>query len=112
MGLSVGDCTCAGAGHLIQMWTANQGRKTVLPDVDIRPLLELSAYVPGNPATDVGLALIDVLKPWQQTGIDGHKIGAYVQVDLNQKILGLACYLFGGLYCGVRCPKAPRTRTR
>ncbi len=111
--LSVGDCTCAGAGHLIQTWTANQGKKTVIPDADILAVYsKLSGYVPGNPATDVGLALIDVLKPWQQTGIDGHKIGAYVQVDLTQKILSVACYLFGGLYCGVALPLSAQNQDK
>ena len=53
-----------------------------------------------------------MLKSWQRTGIDGHKIGAYVQVDLNQKILGLACYLFGGLYCGVALPKSAQNQAK
>lgn len=112
--LDVGDCTCAGAGHLIQMWTANEGRQIILPDADILAVYsKLSGYVPGNPATDVGLDLIDVLKFWQQTGIDGHKIGAYVEVDPTNKLhLALACYLFGGVYCGVALPLSAQNQEK
>ncbi len=112
--LEVGDCTCAGAGHLIQMWTANQGSEKILPDADILALYsKLSGYVPGNPATDVGLYLPDVLKFWQNTGIDGHRIGAYVQVNPANKLhLALACYLFGGVYCGVALPLSAQNQEK
>jgi hypothetical protein len=104
--LDVGDCTCAGAGHMIQVWTAAKGQEVILPDQDILAVYsKLSGYDPSNPASDVGLDPLDVLKYWQQTGIDGHKIGAYAQVDYtNQQLMNLACYLFGGLYCGVELP--------
>jgi hypothetical protein len=111
--LDVGDCTCAGAGHLIQMWTANQGRENILPDADILAIYsKLSGYTPSDPNSDVGLNLLDVLKFWQQTGIDGHKIGAYAQVDLTQKNLSLACYLFGGVYCGVALPVSAQNQSK
>jgi len=102
--LDVGDCTVAGAGHMIQVWTANEGKEVILPDQDILAVYsKLSGYIPGNESTDNGLELYQVLKEWQQNGIDGHKIGAYVQVK-NLSHMALACYLFGGLYCGVMLP--------
>ncbi len=111
--LHVGDCTCAGAAHLIQMWTANQGREIILSDAEVLALYsKLSGYVPGKPNTDTGLYLPDVLNYWQQSGIDGHQIGAYVQVDLNPKNLSLACYLFGGVYCGVALPLSAQNQEK
>lgn len=109
--LAVGDCTCAGAGHHIQMDSAAQGREIILPDEVILALYsKLGGYVPGRPETDNGLYLIQVLKEWQQNGIpDGqgglHKIGAYVQINPQDSgMLALACWLFGGVYCGVALP--------
>ena len=106
--LSVGDCTCAGAGHLIQMWTANQGRKTVLPDADILAVYsKLSGYVPGNPSTDNGAAIQDVLNYWRTRGVAGHKCLAFAQVNpLNRTEFCQAVDLFGSVDMGSEIPQS------
>jgi hypothetical protein len=112
--LTAGDCVLAGAGHLIQMWTANQGKEIILPDPDILALYsKLTGYDPATGANDNGLNVNDFLKFWRQTGIDGHQIGAYVQVDPANKLhMALACYLFGGVYCGVALPLSAQNQEK
>ncbi len=104
--LTIGDCVVAGAGHRIQTWTANQGKEVIIPDAEIISIYsQLSGYDPATGANDNGLDLEAFLKYWQQTGIAGHKIGAYVFIDpTNQLHRWLGSYAFGGLYCGVALP--------
>lgn len=104
----LGDCTCAGAGHLIQTWTANSGVQFVPPDSAILDAYEaVGGYVPGNPSTDNGAVEIDVLNYWRQTGIAGHKILAYASVNIQNEIeIQQAIALFGGVYIGLSMPLA------
>ena len=45
---SIGDCTCAAAGHLIMEWTANAGKEVVPADgVLARVLAEFRAHSEG-----------------------------------------------------------------
>lgn len=107
-----GDCTCAGAGHLVQTWTANNGAEVSISDDDILAAYKVLtlqtngvAYDPDDPSTDTGLVLLDVLKYWRTTGIGGHKIGGFAAVnhkDLNE--IRAAGNAFGGLYTGVSLP--------
>src|SRR5208283_1193814 len=54
--LTVGDCVVAGAGHLIQDWTSNQGKEIIIPDQDILAVYsKLSGYDPVTGANDDGL---------------------------------------------------------
>ena len=103
---SLGDCTCAGAGHAIQTWSANAGIELTVQDADILAAYEaVGGYKPGQPATDNGCCMTDVLKYWRTTGIGDHRIGAYVSV--NPKCLShvqAALDLFGGLYVGANLP--------
>ncbi len=103
---SIGDCTCAGAGHLVQTWTANRGDEiTISDEAIIAAYSAITGYTPSDPSTDNGAVLLDVLNFWRQTGIGGHKIGAYACVnhaDVDE--LKIACDLFGGLFTGVQLP--------
>lgn len=111
---TIGDCTCAAAGHLVVDWTANASTPVVLPDQDILDLYEkVGGYVPGNPATDNGCTCIDVLNYWRQTGIGpgGHKIAAYVSVNMqNATEVRQAIALFGGVYIGVNLPTSAQAQ--
>ena len=104
---TVGDCTIAGAGHMIQIWTGNaQPPGTVIADSDILAEYEaLSGYKPGSPQTDTGLDPITVLNHWQSDGIAGHKIAGWAQVNPKNLIeVQTAINLFGGLYAAVALP--------
>jgi hypothetical protein len=103
---SLGDCTCACAGHQIEQWSAYAGRLVVPADSAILSAYEaIGGYVPGDPSTDNGCVVLDVLNYWRKTGIAGHKIAAYVSVNPeNVEEVKLAVSLFGNIYLGVQLP--------
>ncbi len=105
----LGDCTCAGMGHFLQLVTANaQGSPVTLSDQDIILAYEAACgYNPGDPRTDQGGVEIDILNYWRTNGIGpaGHKITAFVAVNpLTHREVMQALALFGGLYTGVALP--------
>ena len=105
---SLGDCTCAAAGHLIEAWTANAGVRVTPPDSAILAAYEqLCGYNPADPSTDGGGVEVDVLNGWRKIGIAGHRIGAYAAVDVhNLSHVKTAVSLFGGVYAGVSLPRS------
>lgn len=105
---SLGDCTCAAAGHMEMNWTANNGSLFTPTDNQILAAYEaVGGYVPGNPNTDNGAVELDVLKYWQKTGIAGHKIDAFVSINPhNIQHMKIAMWLFGGVYTGVTLTQA------
>lgn len=110
---SLGDCVPAAAGHMVQQWTtyahssATQGDGSFTPsDHDILKVYEvIGGYIPGEPSTDNGAFMLDMLNYWRKTGIAGHKIVAYVAVDLARvDEIKTAIQLFGSLYLGIQLP--------
>jgi hypothetical protein len=108
---SVGDCTCAAAGHATLTWM----RHTPEPDRKVSTDQILSAYAavsgwdPEDPSTDRGAVELDVLNYWRRKGIAGHKIGGYVAVDPGKAThVRLAIDLFGGIYIGAALPLTAR----
>jgi hypothetical protein len=103
---NLGDCTCAAAGHMIEQWTTYAGSPVTPSDAAILKAYEaVSGYTPSDPSTDNGAAMLDVLNYWRQTGIGGHKIFAYVQLNpLNPLEVRQAVQLFGNVYMGVQLP--------
>jgi len=103
----LGDCTCAAAGHLIMEWTANAGKKMVTP-TDKQIVAAYSAITGYNPTTganDNGAVEVDVLNYWRQSGIAGHKIGAYVALEpANHSHIMDSVYIFEGCYIGLQLP--------
>lgn len=102
----LGDCTCAGAAHMEQAWTANVGQEFVPSDQDVLASYEqLCGYVQGDPSTDNGGILVDVLNGWRKVGIAGRKIEAYVALEThNPEHVKQAVNLFGGAYIGLALP--------
>ena len=111
----IGDCTCAAAGHLIMEWTANAGKKMVTP-TDKQIVAAYSAVTGYNPTTganDDGAVEIDVLNYWRQSGIAGHKIGAYMALEpKNHAHIMDSVYIFEGCYIGVELPKSAQAQTQ
>jgi len=103
----IGDCTCAAAGHLIMEWTANAKKKMVTPS-DKQIVAAYSAVTGYNPTTganDNGAVEIDVLNYWRQSGIAGHKIGAYMALEpSNHSHIMDSVYIFEGCYIGLQLP--------
>lgn len=67
---SVGDCTCAAVGHLIQLWTAANGNGVVPTDQEVLDFYSaVTGYDPNDPSTDQGAVMVDVLGRWHREGI-------------------------------------------
>jgi len=102
----LGDCTCAGAGHMIQCWTSLISAPAAITDAEIIAAYEaVSGYRPSDPSSDNGAVELTVLKYWRKAGIAGHRIGAFAgvhPVDLDH--VKAAVHLFGGLYIGLSLP--------
>jgi hypothetical protein len=102
----IGDCTIAGAAHLIQEWTANANTEVSPTDPDvITAYSAVSGYDPRTGANDNGAVELDVLNYWRRTGVAGHKIFAYAALEpRNHSHVKAAVYLFGGCYIGLALP--------
>lgn len=105
---SIGDCTCACIAHMVMLMTAHTGTM-VVPTVDdvIGAYSAVSGYNPQNGTNDNGAAITDVLNYWRTTGIAGHKILGWAQVDqTNITSMKQAIWLFGGIDIGVNLPNS------
>lgn len=103
----IGDCTVAAAGHMIEAWTAyGRGTAVKISDGDVLEAYRaVSGYVPGDPSTDTGAVMQDVLDFWRKTGIGGHRILAFAEVDIRRAAqVEAALYLFGHVYLGLVVP--------
>ena len=89
---SLGDCTCAAAGHGVQVATLNnlQMRMVTPPDSTILSLYEKACgYVLGDPSTDQGGVIVDVLnwvrqnQPWEHKFKHKHPFQLYAYADPN-----------------------------
>jgi hypothetical protein len=103
---TLGDCTCAGCGHAVQVWTVNTRSEVTLPDKDILEAYEeWCGYVNGNPATDQGGVELDVLTDWRQSSLHGYKLLGFADPTVtNLEEIRQAIYLFGGVYIGMNVP--------
>jgi hypothetical protein len=98
-----GDCTCAAAGHMIQNWTANAGTEITPPEASVVSFYE--HFVGTPPPPDKGCNMLQVLKYWRGTGLDGHRVQAFASVEPKNLVEAQdAVYLFGSLYIGVALP--------
>lgn len=100
---SLGCCTIAGIGHAIQVFTANSGTESTVPDARILSYYESwDGYVDGDPSTDNGGVELDVLNAWKTDGFVGHKLLAFADPAVaNLTEVEQAIALFGGLYIGL-----------
>ena len=108
---TLGDCTAAGAGHLIDVFTAGGGSPVTITAAETIAFYSLSTgYVPGDPSTDQGGDEVTVLTYWRDHGFDGkggHPIAGFMRVDpTNAALLKACCFYFGGLYFGLELPNS------
>jgi len=109
---SIGDCTCAAAGHLIMEWTADNGNEYTPTDTDIvKAYSAITGYNPKTGANDNGAVETDVLNFWRRKGIAGHKIAAYAGLEpKNHNHVQEAVFLFGGCYIGLALPASAQSQ--
>lgn len=109
---TLGDCTIAGVGHAIQVWTANNGGMVTASNSIVEKYYEQwDGYVPGNPSTDNGGVELDVLNDWQKNGFDGNPLMAFADPKpANLTEVRQAINLFGGVYIGLSLPITAQTQ--
>ncbi len=103
----LGDCVAAAAGHMINQWTYYATGAEQMPSdgAILKAYEDVGGYIPGDPATDNGTSMLDMLNYWRQTGVAGHKILAFVTVDpTRHDEIFSAIQLFGSLYTGIQLP--------
>jgi hypothetical protein len=109
----LGDCTIAGCGHAVQVWSLNTGQEVTISDAAIKSAYAAwDGYVPGDDSTDNGGVELDVLNNWHQTGLDGHVLGAFAAANTkNLMEIQQAISLFGGVYIGLNLPVTAQQQT-
>jgi hypothetical protein len=104
-----GDCGPAGCGHVVQsLTTYGQGRTATVTEATVLAFYSaISGYVPGDPSTDVGVNLQDMLEYWRKHDLGGHEILAFAEVDIsNPAEVQLAIDLFDAVITGINLPQS------
>jgi len=109
---TIGDCTTAAAGHMIEAWTSDVSSELVVPDsAVITAYSAVSGYDPVTGANDNGATCLDVLNYWRKTGIDGQKIMAYAALRPGHQFhMEAAVYIFGSAYLGLQMPLSAQSQ--
>jgi hypothetical protein len=98
-----GDCTCAGAAHMVQNWRTHTGMRPRKPTT--RDVIDFYSYF-TTPGPRNGVEMLRVLRHWRGSGLAGDRISAYVRLRLkNVEDVKQSIHLFGACYIGVMLPK-------
>ncbi|WP_435643885.1 hypothetical protein ACR9VJ_26520 [Streptomyces sp. H49] len=109
----VGDCTCAGVGHMVNQLTFYGSGQEVVPTEDhvLAMYSAITGYTPSDPNSDTGAYCQDVLAYWRRTGLEGHRIMAYASLDVsNLTEIKQAVAAFGTVYVGLNFPDSAMTQ--
>lgn len=102
----IGCCEVVTCAHTVQAWTAHAGRERALTEPEV--LAAYSAITGYNPATgrpDPGITSLAMLNYWRRVGVGGHRITAYVEVDVTSRDeVKAALAVAGGLLIGADLP--------
>jgi hypothetical protein len=109
---SWGDCVPAEMGHHEEVLSAyGAGVLVAVTDNDVLTVYEKvggfdpSAGDPGENPTDQGTVIQSAMSYWRKSGIGGHKIAAFAEVDVKDEVeLKTALALFGPLSGGMNFP--------
>jgi hypothetical protein len=106
----LGDCTEACKAHMIQAWSAyGLGTEIEVTDNQVLSWYERDGgYVPGEPWTDQGCVIQDVLANWKADDAAVCPITEYAQLKNFYVTANLkeALYLFGSVYFGFNVPQS------
>lgn len=106
---TIGDCTCAAVGHVINQLTYYGGGTEYMVTLAhvIAMYSAITGYNPKDPNTDTGAYCQDVLAYWRKTGLEGHRIVAYASVDpSDMTAVHQAIAMFGQVYIGFNVTQA------
>lgn len=103
---SLGCCTIASKGHDLQVASMNTtGMITMTDQQVIQYYSAWDGYVPGDPNTDNGGIISDVLQKWHAHRMIGHRLFAYTYIDpTNKDHITKAIELFGVTDIGLQLP--------
>jgi hypothetical protein len=109
-----GDCVWAEIGHAIESTTAyGQGTPVLVTDEDVLKGysdvtgFDPNAGPPGSNPTDQGTVMQDALDYWRKTGVGGHTIVAFAEVNVADLDEVAECiYLFDGVHIGFDFPNS------
>jgi len=107
----LGDCTCAGVGHAVDVVNCNSGTIVRVTDDQVLALYENACnYNPSDPSSDQGGDEYTVLDYVSEHGMDGsglHQFMGSVLVDATNKLeVRWAQWALGNLYFGEGLPDA------
>jgi hypothetical protein len=106
----IGDCTIAAVGHMYGAWTEYAGgHEALFDDGQVQTVYSrVGGYVPGDPSTDQGCVMQDVLADQQQNGMtdqDGklHQVAGFAAFGnpADELLLGQVLDVFGTVYVGI-----------
>jgi len=102
----LGDCTIAGVGHAVQVWTASTGSMETVSDSVVESCYEKwDGYDPSDPDTDAGGIELEVLKNWRKQGFAGHRLLGFADPKpTNLTEIRQSIAFFGGVYIGLALP--------
>jgi len=105
----LGDCVVAAMAHMIQQWSFfSRGLSGMVVPTDAEVLTAyeaISGYINGDPSTDTGCDMLTALNYWRNTGLAGHKIAGFVEVDAQNLLeVRQAIWMFGNLFTGLALP--------
>jgi len=109
---TLGNCTAASKIHDLQLWTSNASKEATLTAADaIKFYSQTTGYIEGDPSTDQGGIMLDVLNWWLKNDLAGHKIDAYATLDFNNRAnIRDAVWLLGLADIGVNLPITAQTQ--
>jgi hypothetical protein len=105
----IGSCAIATPAHMVRAMSASDGKLREPSEADVVAGYQLvGGYRPGDPSTDNGCIMLDVLNHWRKVGFfGGDRIAGYAKVNTHDgKLTRQAVNLFGGLALGVSLPLA------
>jgi hypothetical protein len=106
----LGDCTIAGLAHMFGAWTryAGGGEALFTDDEVQKAYSRVGGYVPGQPDTDQGCVMVDVLADAKANGMTDtggkvHKVAGYAALGnpADEELLGQVLDVFGSVYVGI-----------
>jgi hypothetical protein len=105
---SIGDCTCAAIAHMLMLVTSHTGKLFVPEPADIiKAYSAVSGYDPATGNNDNGADLPTVLNYWRDTGVAGHKILQWGDVDhTNIDMQKHAIDIYGATDDAINFPKS------
>lgn len=95
----IGDCTICGMAHGITVYHGMVDQLHIPLEQNV-----VKTYYHLSGGIDSGLYLLDVVKYWRSTGLEGAKVFSYVKVNYrNRTHVKQAIQMFGGLLVGFQC---------